>query len=86
MIARIVGKQVSSELGRGSVVFLSPCSFRLWLLSELRSQSKVDLGRRLGVSRQAVEGWVAGTIQPSQMVLILAAMLSKQDAGEWPLE
>ena len=38
-----------------------------------------------GVSVQAADGWLRGTIQPSRTVLILAELLSRQQTGEWPL-
>ena len=39
----------------------------------------------LGVSRQAVDGWLTGARRPSRTVLILAEMLARRDAGAWPL-
>jgi hypothetical protein len=39
----------------------------------------------LGVSRQAVDGWLTGARRPSRTVLILAAMLARGETGEWPL-
>jgi hypothetical protein len=38
-----------------------------------------------GVSVQSADGWLNGTINPSKTVLILAELLSRQSAGEWPL-
>ncbi len=39
----------------------------------------------LGVSRQAVDGWLTGARRPSRTVLILAGLLARADAGAWPL-
>lgn len=39
----------------------------------------------LGVSRQAVDGWLTGARSPSRTVLILAGLLARRDAGAWPL-
>lgn len=39
----------------------------------------------LGVSRQALDGWLQGTRRPSLTVLILAGLLSRSQAGEWPM-
>jgi len=39
----------------------------------------------LGVSRQAVDGWLTGARRPSRTVLILAELLARRDAGAWPL-
>jgi hypothetical protein len=39
----------------------------------------------LGVSRQAVDGWLTGARRPSRTLLIRAGLLARRDAGEWPM-
>ena len=38
----------------------------------------------LGVSRQAVDGWLTGARRPSRTVLILAALLARRSGSGWP--
>jgi hypothetical protein len=51
----------------------------------LRSRPQQEIAANMGVSRRALVGWLNGTINPSKTVLILAELLSRQSAGEWPL-
>lgn len=52
----------------------------------LRSRgTQAQIAAEFGVSRRAVAGWMAGEINPSRTVLILAGLLAGRSAGEWPL-
>ncbi len=48
-------------------------------------ESWCAIAASLGVSRQAVNGWITGARRPSRTVLILARLLARRDAGIWPL-
>jgi len=52
-------------------------AFQSWIR---RQSSQGEAGRRLGVSRGAVVGYLNGSIRPSATVLILARLL---DEGTW---
>lgn len=50
-----------------------------------RGESWPAIAASLGVSRQALDGWLQGTRRPSLTVLILAGLLARSQAGAWPL-
>lgn len=52
-------------------------AFQSWIR---RQRSQGEAGRRLGVSRGAVVGYLNGSIRPSATVLILARLLEE---GTW---
>jgi hypothetical protein len=56
---------------------MSLSAFQSWIR---RQPSQVEAGRRLGVSRGAVVGYLNGSIRPSATVLILARLLEE---GTW---
>lgn len=55
---------------------LTHSQFLVWLhLRRSAGVSLTDIGRDLGVSRQAVQQWMNGGTQPSRMALMLAEQL-----------
>ena len=60
------------------------------LVDYLRSRHQREpwraIAASLGVSRQAVDGWLTGTRRPSRTLLILAGLLARGDAGMWPMD
>lgn len=55
---------------------LTRSEFVTWLVTRRSAGHSVsDIGRDLGVSRQAVQQWLSGATQPSRMALMLAGQL-----------
>lgn len=61
---------------------LSVDQFRAFLRSR---GTQAQIAAEFGVTRRAVAGWMAGEINPSRTVLILAGLLTGKSAGEWPM-
>lgn len=54
-------------------------AFVAWLKSRLaQGESNAAIGRSLGVTHEAVRGWVSGKINPSNTVLLLADRLMRE--------
>lgn len=65
---------------------LTSSQFAAWLQSRRDSgDSYAAIGHSLGVSHEAVRGWMVGRIRPSETVLLLAARIARDSAADWPL-
>lgn len=60
---------------------LTPKQFRKYLVRRKAKESMAAIGRDLGVSRQAVKQWIDGDTDPSNVVLLVAAMHMKMESG-----
>lgn len=66
---------------------MAPSEFVDYLRSRhSRGESWRAIADSFGVSRQALDLWRSAFRRPSRTVLILAALLARQDAGRWPME
>ncbi len=68
--------------------FLMPTriQFVAWLQSRRSAgESLASIAVGFGVSPVTVKLWLDGKRNPSRMALVLAGLLARRDAGNWPL-
>lgn len=73
------------EVGAPSYFAISLESFLSWVRGRRAVESLSAIGASLGVSHVAVSGWLSGSRRPSKSAMILGGLLSRRDAGTWPL-